>query len=302
MKILSCITDPIEIPYVIKAGADEVYFAVSWLPNYANSGSFKSFEQLKKAVRLCSKLKINFHLAVNDFRTPFFSQDIKSLKKTISNGVKSVIISDIGFGRYISDEFGDIEIHVSSLVNVMNLSTVEFIRKELGKNFKRLIFPNQLSASESESVFKWCCSKKIDTEVFFFRHFGCAYLNGYCYLHGDRYFDSDISSDGMMCRFGCGGFKADIKPCGIKKEKILSRIDRRLNCGEIPRILNASSFFDYYIMGVNFVKYGSRNDSIRIKIEKVSFIRKMLNLINELISRYPIDEAKEKFVLAVSKQ
>ncbi len=304
MKILSCVTDPIEIPYVVKAGADEVYFGVEWLYNYSNGGSFKSFDQLKKAVDICYRLKINFHLAVNAFETPCKEDDLKKLEKTIKMGVRSVIITDIGFGKYLKKTFPQISIHISSLVYVMNIECLEFIKKELGENFKRLIFPNQISYFEAHPLIGWCKKNNIETEVFFFRHFGCAYLNGYCYLHGDRYFDIDPTEEGGICKFGCGGFKAEITSCERKETKIINRIiDRindRLNYGNIPRILNASSFFDYFVNGVQFVKYGSRTDPTAVKIKKIAFIKKTLRDIETLLSSYKADEAKKRFVKLMS--
>ncbi|MGC9070597.1 MAG: peptidase U32 family protein [Elusimicrobiales bacterium] len=296
MKILSCVTDPLEIPYIIKAGADEIYFGVSWLRNYIDTASFRNFEQLKKAIEICNKLNVNFHLAVNSFTTPYTESDIKNLKKTIKAGVRSVIVSDIGFGRYIKEEFPDISIHISSVVYVMNTACAEFIRKVLGKKFKRLILPNQLSAFEGKPIIEWCKKNEIKTEIFFFRYFGCPYLNGYCYLHGDRYLKMDISRDGSMCRFGHGGFEAKVIALGKENKKLLHRINDRLNHGNIPRILNASSFFDYFVNGVDFAKYGSRTDPTAVKIKNVSSIRKTIRNIEMLLSLYKTDEAKERFI------
>lgn len=300
MKILSCITDPVEIPYVIRAGACEVYFAVSWLANYANSGALKDFEQLKKAINICKRYSIKFHLAVNDFRVPQEEDEYKILERTLGYGINSVIVADVGLGRYIANNFPHVEIHISSLLSVMNIKTLEFLSKNL-KGFKRLIIPNHLSAYDAKPLMEWCKDKDIITEVFFFRHFGCTYLNGYCYLHGDRYLEGDFSREGSICRFGCGGFKARITSLGTPNKKVISRIDERLNYGKIPRILNASSFFDYYVYGVDFVKYGTRTDPTKVKLEKISFIKNILIKLEQLISRYGLDEAKKMFIEMVSR-
>ncbi|MCX7641981.1 MAG: U32 family peptidase [Elusimicrobiales bacterium] len=302
MKILSCITDPVEISYLRKVGADEVYFAVSWLPNYANSGSIRNFDDLKRIIRICNKIGMKYHLAINDFRSIIEKKDYVLLKKTINCGIDSIIITDIGLGRYIKDNFKNISIHASSLISVMNIATIEFLYKYFGKNFKRLIIPNHISSKDAIPVINFCKYKNIDTEVFFFRYFGCTYLNGYCYLHGDRYFDADFSLEGSICKFGCGGFKAKIKSLyKIDNKKIISRIDERLNCGKVPRILNASSFFDYYLLGVNFVKYGSRTDPTKIKIEKVRYIRKILDILSSFLIKYDKNEAKIKFIEMVNR-
>lgn len=301
MKILSCITDPVEIPYIIKVGADEVYFAVSWLANYANSGSLKDFNHLKQAIRISRKNSINYHLAINDFRSPQEKEEYELLKKTFGYGINSVIVTDIGFANYLANNFRNIEIHISSLFSVVNVKTLDFLYKHIKKSFKRLIIPNHLSAYDSKPLIEWCKNKKINTEVFFFRHFGCTYLNGYCYLHGDRYLEGDFSKEGSICKFGCGGFKCKVIPMGNFNREVVLRLNERLNYGKIPRILNASSFFDYYVYGVDYVKYGSRTDSTKIKLEKVSFIKNTLMRLEQFINKYSLDEAKERFINMFSK-
>lgn len=301
MKILSCITDPLEIPYIIRAGANEVYFAVSWIANYANSGSLKDFYQLKNAIAVCKKNSIKFHLAINDFRTPQSKEEYKLVKKTLDFGIDSVIVTDISFAKYLVSSFPEIEIHISSLFSVMNVKTLEFLYKHLRRKFKRLIIPNHISSYEAKPLIDWCKAKKINTEVFFFRYFGCTYLNGYCYLHGDRYFNRDFSKEGGICKFGCGGFKTKVIPIGETNKENISIVNERLNYGKVPRILDASCFFDYYVYGVDYVKYGTRTDPIKVKLGKISFIRNTLLKLEELTNKYGVDEAKKIFLKIMSK-
>lgn len=303
MKILSCITDVFEIPYVVKAGADEIYFAVSWINSYSNGGVLKDFKELKKAISISKKLKINYHLAINDFRFSETNDSYKILKKTLSYGINSVIVSNIALSNYLSRNFENIKIHISSLVSAMNIETLEFLYNISEKKISRLIFPNHISAFEAKPLIDWCKSKNIETEVFFFRNFGCTFLNGFCYLHGNRYFNFDFSREGSICKFGKNNFIAEVfcKDLSNSDTKIRSRIVERLNYGTTPRILTAASFLYYYNFGVDFVKYGSRTDDTKNKIQNIIFIKSTLNMISDLISKYGFNRAKEIFLEKIKK-
>lgn len=301
MKILSCLTKYEELVPLLKAGADEVYFAVRWLNNYSNNGVINDFSEFKMIVKKLNKLKVKYHLAINSFDPPNISKDYKILEETIKFGIDSVIVSDIGFADYMLKNFKNLKIHLSSLLNISNTESLKFILDFLDKErIARLILPNHLSAYEASQIIKFCKENRIETEIFFFRNFGCVFINGFCYFHGNRYFPNDYTQDGRFCRFGKKNFKISVKNKVLERE-FLNKIIKRFNYGLTPRVLNAAGFFEYCFQGVDFVKYGTRSDDTQTKIKNITFIKKCLLVISNLINKYDKDKARLMFLSYLEK-
>lgn len=297
MNLLSCITSVKEIIPLKKSGADEIYFAYREIYNYSNSPALYTMSEVKKAITIAHKLSMNIFLAANDIMFDTRNKKvIENIKKIISYGVDGVIVSSVGLLYRLNELNIKTNIHISSLNPVFNTQTAKMFSEF---NIKRIILPNQLSAYEAKNIINFCRSKNIDTEIFYFRYFGCPYINGYCYLHGDRYFN--VSSEAPLCRINNNQVKNIVKPINNSSnnyliKKIKERVAERFSTGGPPRIMTASEFFDYYMMGVRYVKYGTRTDDTRSKIINVYNIRKSIDYIKDLISKYSYDDAKKMFI------
>lgn len=298
MKLLSCITSLNEIIPIKKAGADEVYFAYEKVYNYGNSKSLKNLSEVKKAVNISHNAGMKAFLAANDIM--FDTQNrkaIKEIKSIVSMGIDGIIVSSIGLLLKLKNLDIKVPIHLSSLNPVFNVETAKIFYKF---NISRIILPNQISAYESKDIISFCREKKIETEVFYFRYFGCPYINGYCYLHGDRYFDL-TSEEACLCKID--GRRNNVKVKVFKSgknesivAKIRKRVRERFSKGGPPRIMTAAEFFDFYRLGVTHVKYGTRTDDTRTKIINVYNIKKAIDYMRSVSSMYDYDEAKKRFV------
>ena len=55
-----------------------------------------------------------------------------------------------------------------------------------------------------------------------------------------------------------------------------------MGCGGAPRLYNAASFYDFYRLGVGWLKYGVRLDPPKVKERKVRELRRMADLAETL--------------------
>ncbi len=298
MKLLSCITSLSEIIPIKKAGADEVYFAYEKVYNYGNSKSLKNLSEVKKAVDISHKVGMKAFLAANDIM--FDTQNhkaIKEIKSVVSMGIDGIIVSSVGLLLKLKNLNIKVPIHLSSLNPVFNVETARIFSNF---NISRIILPNQISAYESKDILNFCRENRIETEVFYFRYFGCPYINGYCYLHGDRYFEL-TSEEACLCKIGGRRDNVDVKifnrgNSDSRVAKIRKRVRERFSKGGPPRIMTAAEFFDFYRLGATHVKYGTRTDDTRTKIVNVYNIKKAIDYMAKVSSMCDYEEAKEKFV------
>ncbi|MEF3280862.1 MAG: U32 family peptidase [Elusimicrobiota bacterium] len=301
MKIISCIIHPDEINLVKEAGADEIYFAYSQVLNFGEAMSIQKLRDVQRSIEIAHKNKLKIYLAANGFASKKQSITvkgmIKDIKKIINCGIDGLIVSNLGVFEAIKKYGIKTDLHLSSVNPVFNSYTLDFFYRKYG--ISRVILPNQLSAIEAEGIMEYAKKNMIKTEIFYFKFFGCPYINGFCYMHSNNLCTRNISSEYGLCVLGRGKNNADISPFNIviaPPKNILERVSMRISMGGSPRILNISSFFDYCLKGVDFIKYGTRTDDTKTRVYKVSLIKRAINAFKELTSKYSVEEAKERFI------
>jgi len=296
MKILSCITNIEEIELLKKEGVDELYFGLNhkYIPNYANSGNIETFNEAKKIINESHKIGLKVYLAANDLNFGVkYSNLIKNIKKIIDYGIDGIIVTDLFLLKEL--ERYNIPLHISSVASVFNTEHLRFLHQNF--IFSRIILPAQLSYNQAAKIIDYCKKNKIETEVFFFKFFGCSYINSNCFLHDSKY----IKSYKIKCNLQ--PIIKSIKNINLNKnnEIIEKRIFERMNCSNFPRIFNAASFFDFYINGVEYTKYGTRTDDTKTQIKKVKFIKFTILYIESLLKKYNIQKAKEIFSKSIDE-
>lgn len=304
MKILSCITDISEIVPIRKAGADEIYFAYKNILNYGNYGTLNSFEDVVNAIKIAKKNKMKIYLASNGFDSEFekisVKEVIKNIKKIINLGIDGIIVANIGILSLIKNENINAPIHISSVNPVFNSETLKFFC--FFNNIKRIILPNQLSCEEAKKIINTAKNYDIETEVFYFKFFGCPYINGYCNLHNNGIIKRLINTQSGLCVFGSGKNGTKIKVFNkLKKvnydfDNIANRVSLRISFGGSPRLLNISTFFDFYINNVDSVKYGTRTDITKKKIDSIRVIKKAIDFLDNNKYKYNLIELKNIFM------
>jgi len=310
MKIVSCFVDPAEIRALAKAGADELYCGVAQLPSFGPQESLPDMKALGDAVRSAHAEGLKISLAVNSVTLNFDPRSEASMVELLGEadglGVDYFIVATPAmftlFSRLKRLRAG---LHLSSLQPCFNSLTADFFIR-LG--IKRIILPNQLSPYEAKKLFALCRRKKIETEMFDYRFFGCSYLNGRCHMHRPEYYSATRKyKGGSMCHpdMGACGMPApgviNLSPAWKPRlGGIIKRFSERFGCGTTPRIANAASFFDFFAGGLGYLKYGIRQDPSAQKFKKVREMRLMLDLAEELRACLPPAEARRRFIEKMS--
>ena len=309
MKIVSCFSNLIELEPLAEAGADEFYTAVGDLPAFS-IGVLPSAD-LPKAIKKVRALGKKIALAVNAIHAPASDKRLGAIEKRIRYldrlGVDAFIFSN----PYLLGLFSArgkrlrANLHLSSVQPVFNgLSAAFFARFAIS----RIILPNQLSPHEARKILAFCRARKIETEIFDYRFFGCAYVNGRCQLHRpDHYTLKAAIQEGFLCRINAkpGGLvklrSLDLPGRAKELPGLIKRLEDRFTCGGAPRLSNAAAFFDFFSSGVQYLKYGTRHDLPEVKAGKVRELRAMLDLAEKLSSSKPRAEARRDFILELTR-
>lgn len=304
MKIVSCFMEEKEIAPLIEAGADELYTSVPGLPSFDETylrgisieNSFKKIHALgKKAL-----------VAVNSPQIVLDTSGLKKLERRLhaldGAGADAFIISSPSLLSLLSSSPRRLRaaLHLSSVQPCFNTAALRFF---LRFGIRRLILPTQLPALEAADVLKLCRREGVETEIFDYRFFGCNYVNGRCNMHLPRFHTfKKGAKGGALCR--CGGPRQalPVKPLGVNPERagevpaIARRLALRMGGGGAPRFYNAASFFDFFTLGVGWLKYGVRADPPAVKARKVGQLRAMADLAGTLIKERGPRAARALFI------
>lgn len=307
MKIVSCFSSLEEIAPLAAAGADELYCAVKPLPSFGEVSALGDISEFKRAARRARGLGLKICVAVNALRVKCTVPEAQRLAALCAEaehyGADAFIISNISALRIFADyKFKPkAALHLSSVQPCFNSAAAAFFIR-LG--FSRLILPNQLAPREAGALLQLCREKKIETEIFDYRFFGCAYINGRCHLHLPEYYTLNSRvPDGSLCRVNTPIGK-NLKLLNLAKgdanaalaRSAARRLSSRLACGGAPRMANAASFFDFFTAGIDYLKYGTRQDPPAVKTQKVKQVRAMISLAEKLSTDLGAEKAKDAFI------
>ncbi|MDD2805102.1 MAG: U32 family peptidase [Elusimicrobiales bacterium] len=309
MKIVASFSRLEEIKPLAAAGADELYCSVDPLFSFGDPVGLPSFRELGRAAAAAHALGLKLSLAVNHVNPVFKVSEEAGLVRKFSAaraaGVDAFIFANPGVLALLGRaDLRGAQLHLSSVQPCFNSLTAGLF---IGLGVSRVILPNQLAPLEAAALLKLCAARGVDTELFDYRFFGCAYVNGRCGLHRpDNYTLKVRVPPGSMCRPELGGAAlpraVNPRPAWLDRVPALSaRVADRFGCGGGPRLANAASFFDYFVSGVQYLKYGTRPDRAAVKARKVAALRAMLDLAEELAAALPRAEARERFILKMEK-
>ena len=311
MKIVSSFLRLSEIAPLAEAGADEVYCAVAQVPSFGDQASLRDMRTLRTAVRTAHDLGLKLSLAVNSVTLRFDPETeprlLANLAAADAAGVDNFILANPAMFTLLSRLKGrKAGLHLSSVQPCFNALAAAFFIK-LGVS--RIILPNQLSPFEAGEILKLCRRHGVETEIFDYRFFGCAYVNGRCYMHRPEHYSlTPDYTGGSMChpRFPAGGMPAPavLNPDPAWKphlDGIIERFSERFSRGSTPRIANPASFFDFFSAGVGYLKYGIRQDAGAEKVKKVAELRAMLNRAKKISAALPRAAARRRFIEEMSR-
>ena len=313
MKILSCFSRYEEIKPLAAAGADELYCAVPGMPSFGEPASLEGAPDLRAVVNSIHRLGLKLSLAVNSQEEAGFTLEgekalLRQLAAADAAGVDSFIVANPAILELLLKlRRRRARLHLSTVQPCFNSLAAEFF---LDMGISRLILPNQLSPYEARGILELCRKRKVETEIFDYRFYGCAYINGRCHLHRPDYYSLSGApvKNGSMCRMNLSAGKM-AAPVALGLDPswrprlgaIAGRLSSRLACGGAPRMYNFSTFFDFFSAGVGYLKYGTRQDTCAVKVAKVKELRAMLTLAGELSAKYSGRAAKSRFMRSMEK-
>lgn len=183
MKILSPVKNLLAWIELIKSWTDEIYFWVvsnDWESKHGyksilnrrdgSLANISSYEDGKKLVDFAKQNWVDAYITLNN--SPFIV-DTELIKKEIKQAISikpdALIVKDIFIAKLIREMDPDIDIHCSSLNQVINSESIEYWIENF--NISRMIFPRNISVSEVKTL----CEKFPDLE------FEIFVKNDWCY-------------------------------------------------------------------------------------------------------------------------
>ncbi len=168
----------------INAGADSVYFGIEQLNMRARSSINFTLEDLEEIATICNKHQVKTYITLN---TIIYDHDL-SLIKTIVNkakesGITAIIAADqavISYARQVN-----MEVHISTQVNVTNVETVRFYSlfadvMVLARELSIIQMKHIVDEVNRENI---CGPSGKPVEIEVFAHGAlCMAVSGKCYL------------------------------------------------------------------------------------------------------------------------
>ena len=194
IELLSPAGDLSRLKIALLYGADAVYIGGQDYSLRANATNF-TIDEIKEACSFAHKLGKKVYQTVN---IVFHNEDIDGiydyLKKCVDAGIDAFIVSDPFIINYITTNFPNVEVHVSTQNSSTNVETIKFFKK-LG--VKRVVPARELSKEEIKEL----CETGVDIEVFIHGAM-CTFYSGRCTLSNyvtNR--DSNRGGCSQVCRF-----------------------------------------------------------------------------------------------------
>lgn len=167
-----------KMKYAYAYGADACYLGlVDFSLRTMRKGELITRENLKYATDAARALNKKAYLTLNIFA---YDEDIKSLEESIeiikNANPHAIILSDFGVYRTVRKYMPDIDLHISTQTNILNIEAVKFWR-DMGAT--RVILARELSLKQIEAIKK----AVPDIEVEIFVHGSqCMSYSGRCLL------------------------------------------------------------------------------------------------------------------------
>jgi hypothetical protein len=305
MKIVSCYISQAEIGPLVRAGADELYTSVSGLPSFTCEG-LGDRSGLPAAFREIHSLGKKALVALNSMYVIRSAAGMRKLADAVfrmeAEGADAFIISSPSLLSLLRSGRRRLKagLHLSSVQPCFNTGTLRFF---LRFGITRLILPSQLAPLEAKEILRLCREEGVETEIFDYRFFGCAYVNGRCNMHIPRFhtFSKDMQ-EGSLCRCGDASFVLPARPFNILPARaaeapaLARRVGVRMGGGGAPRLYNAASFYDFFRLGVGWLKYGVRLDPPEAKARKVRALKEMAGLAGRLTKELGPAAARKEFI------
>ena len=140
----------------IQNGADAVYLGASEF-NARNSATNFELDKLEEAIDYAHLRNVKVYLTLNTLiKNNEFNSALKLASSAYNFGIDAIIVQDLGLGKYLIDNFPDLEVHSSTQMSVHNLEGVLELER-IG--FSRVVLSREVPINEIEYI-RNNCEKK----------------------------------------------------------------------------------------------------------------------------------------------
>lgn len=239
----------------VKAGAQEIYMGLKGFGARRNAENF-TLEEYKEALDYAHKRGVRIFLTLNTImmekEMDFLYENLKALYE---HGLDAVIVQDLGYFRYMKENFPDMEYHGSTQMTVGNHIEAEYLRK-IG--FKRVVLPREMTFEEIKKIRE---NTSIELEIFVSGAL-CICYSGNCYMSS---FIGSRSGNRGMCAQPCRKEYTDSKG---NKGYLLSPKDQLLGYDEIQKLKE---------IGIESIKVEGRMKDPNYVFETAGYYSQMIN-------------------------
>lgn len=255
MKIVAPARNMERFYAAVKAGAQEIYMGLKGFGARRNAENF-TLEEYKEALDYAHKRGVRIFLTLNTImmekEMDFLYENLKALYE---HGLDAVIVQDLGYFRYMKENFPDMEYHGSTQMTVGNHIEAEYLRK-IG--FKRVVLPREMTFEEIKKIRE---NTSIELEIFVSGAL-CICYSGNCYMSS---FIGSRSGNRGMCAQPCRKEYTDSKG---NKGYLLSPKDQLMGYDEIQKLKE---------IGIESIKVEGRMKDPNYVFETVGYYSQMIN-------------------------
>ena len=254
MNILAPAGNYEKLVAAVKAGANEVFFGLKGFGarrNNENLAMQEVFDGIDYAHSRGVKTLITLNTILKDSE---INSMYNNVKRVYEHGIDAVIVQDLGFVKFLKENFPDLKIHGSTQMTVANHVEANKL-KELG--LTRVCLARELSFEEIKSI-----REKTDIELEIFVSGSlCISYSGNCYISS---FIGGRSGNRGLCAYSCRKKFTDENG---ESAYFLSPNDQLLQEKEINMLKN---------IGIDAIKVEGRKKSSEYVYETVSYYDNIL--------------------------
>ena len=242
----------------VNAGADEIYMGLKGFGARRNADNF-TLEEFKQALDYAHERGTRIFLTLNtlmkNVEIEFLYQNFKALYE---HGLDAVIVQDLGYFRFLKENFPNIDYHGSTQTTVANHVEANYL-KSIG--FKRVVLPREMSFEEIKKIRE---NTDIELEIFVSGAL-CICYSGNCYMSS---FIGGRSGNRGMCAQPCRKLYTSSEG---EKGYLLSPKDQLMSFEEIQKLKE---------IGINSIKIEGRMKEKTYVHEAVTYFKNLINGIN----------------------
>ena len=238
----------------VKAGADEVYFGLRGFGARRNNKNF-GIQEILDGIDYAHSRGVKTLLTLNTIMKNIeIETTIYNFSRIYEHGIDAVIVQDLGFLKFLSENFPGLTLHGSTQMTVANHEEANFLQK---MGLSRVVLARELTFEEIKKIRK---NTTIELEVFVSGALCIAY-SGNCYISS---FIGGRSGNRGLCAYTC---RKKFQDENNKSAYFLSPNDQFLK-EEVKKLKE---------IGINAIKVEGRKKTEQYVYETVSYYNEILN-------------------------